>query len=724
MEVAELLSRVSEYLPADRVAIIEDAYRFAESAHDGQMRLSGEPYIQHPLHAAYTVAGLQLDAGAVSAALLHDTMEDCGVTPDRMQEQFGPEITRLVEGATKLSKMHWHPPEGRLNDSLQAENLRKMFLAMAEDVRVVIIKLADRLHNMRTLDAQDPVKQVRIAAETMDIYAPLAHRLGIWQIKWELEDLAFRHLEPEKYREIAQLVSSKRASRERYIGQVEAILTEELAKSQIAAEVKGRAKHIYSIYQKISKYEVQGKSFNEIYDLLALRVLVDSVTDCYNALGVVHSLWRPIPGQFDDYIASPKDSMYQSLHTTVMCLGQRPLEIQIRTHEMHDMSEYGIAAHWRYKEGGKRDQRYEERMAWLRRLLEWQRDMSSADDFVDSVKTDVFADQVFVYTPKGEIKDLPAGSTPLDFAYRIHTDLGHNCVGAKVNGRLVSLNSALSNGDVIEVVTSRTSRGPSRDWLNADLNYLKTNHAREKVRQWFKRRERDENIDRGREMLEKELRRLGVNLAEKQQELLRLFHQDSADDLFAKIGCGDLGTHQIASRLASVMEARQEPILPPPVPSMQRVVASNIQVLGQDDLLTSMARCCTPVPGDEITGYVTRSRGVTIHRADCPNIVNAGEDERIVPVQWGRSEQKYPVAVQILALDRVGLLRDITTLISDENVNMNGVRTQSTGSHETSVYLTVETTGIEQLTRLLNKLEGIRGVLSVGRSREGARAEA
>ncbi|HEY8820159.1 MAG TPA: RelA/SpoT family protein, partial [Dehalococcoidia bacterium] len=451
MEVAELLSRVSEYLPADRVAIIEDAYRFAESAHDGQMRLSGEPYIQHPLHAAYTVAGLQLDAGAVSAALLHDTMEDCGVTPDRMQEQFGPEITRLVEGATKLSKMHWHPAEGRLNDSLQAENLRKMFLAMAEDVRVVIIKLADRLHNMRTLDAQDPVKQVRIAAETMDIYAPLAHRLGIWQIKWELEDLAFRHLEPEKYREIAQLVSSKRASRERYIGQVEAILTEELAKSQIAAEVKGRAKHIYSIYQKISKYEVQGKSFNEIYDLLALRVLVDSVTDCYNALGVVHSLWRPIPGQFDDYIASPKDSMYQSLHTTVMCLGQRPLEIQIRTHEMHDMSEYGIAAHWRYKEGGKRDQRYEERMAWLRRLLEWQRDMSSADDFVDSVKTDVFSDQVFVYTPKGEIKDLPAGSTPLDFAYRIHTDLGHNCVGAKVNGRLVSLNSALSNGDVIEV---------------------------------------------------------------------------------------------------------------------------------------------------------------------------------------------------------------------------------------------------------------------------------
>ncbi len=723
MELAQLLDRVGDYLPADKVSLIADAYAFAEQAHAGQARLSGEPYIQHPLEAAYTVAGLQLDASAVAAALLHDTMEDCGVTPAQLEKRFGPEVTRLVEGTTKLSKMHWQPPEGRPADSSQAENLRKMFLAMAEDVRVVIIKLADRLHNMRTLDAKEPEKRRRIAAETMEIYAPLANRLGIWQIKWELEDLSFRHLNPERYREIAQLVQSKRAMREQYIRQVERILTEELEKHGVKAEVKGRAKHIYSIYQKIARYEAQGKSFNEIYDLLALRVLVETPADCYNALGIVHNLWRPIPGQFDDYIASPKDSMYQSLHTTVMCLGARPLEVQIRTHEMHQVAEYGVAAHWRYKEGGKRDLRFEERLAWLRQLLDWQRELKTADDFVDSVKTDIFGDQVFVYTPKGEIKDLPAGSTPLDFAYRIHTELGHNCVGAKVNGRLVTLNHALQNGDVVEIMSSKSSRGPSRDWLNADLGYLKTNHAKEKVRAWFKRRERVENIERGRELLEKELRRLGLSLAEKQGELLKLYHLDSADDLFQKVGCGDLSLHQITTRLAAAMEAQQEPILPPAVASPRRVVPSTIRVLGQDDLLTSIARCCTPVPGDEIVGYVTRSRGVTIHRADCPNIVSGAEDERLVPVEWGRAEEFYPVAVHISALDRVGLLRDITTLISDEKVNMSGVRTQRRNDHETSIQLTVEIKGIEQLSRLLNRIEGVRGVISVGRAREGVRAE-
>ncbi len=723
MDIAELLDRVAEYLPEDKVSVVARAYAFAEQAHDGAFRLSGEPYIQHPLEAAYTVADLRLDASAVAAALMHDTMEDCGVTPAQLEKAFGPEIARLVEGTTKLSKMHWRPPEGQPADGSQAENLRKMFLAMAEDVRVVIIKLADRLHNMRTLDAKEPEKRRRIAAETMEIYAPLANRLGIWQIKWELEDLSFRHLSPERYREIAQLVQSKRTMREQYIKQVERILTEELDKHGVKAEVKGRAKHIYSIYQKIARYEAQGKSFNEIYDLLALRVLVESNADCYNALGLVHNLWRPIPGQFDDYIASPKDSMYQSLHTTVMCLGARPIEVQIRTQEMHQIAEYGVAAHWRYKEGGKRDLRFEERLAWLRQLLDWQRELKTADDFVDSVKTDIFGDQVFVYTPKGEIKDMPAGSTPLDFAYRIHTDLGHNCVGTKVNGRLLPLNHTLHNGDVVEIMSSKSSRGPSRDWLNADLGYLKTNHAKEKVRAWFKKRERVENIERGRELLEKELRRLGVSLAEKHGELLKLYHLDSTDDLFQKVGCGDLSLHQITSRLAAAMEAQQEPILPPAVASPRRVVPSNIRVLGQDDLLTSIARCCTPVPGDEIVGYITRSRGVTIHRCDCPNIAAGGEDERIVPVQWGRAEDFYPVALHITAMDRVGLLRDITTLISDEKVNMNGVRTQRRNDHETSIQLTVEIKGIEQLSRLLNKIEGVRGVISVGRAREGIRAE-
>jgi len=720
MEPDELFARVAEYLPPDKVALIREAYAFAEEAHRGQMRLSGEPYIQHPLHAAYTVANLQLDASSVAAALLHDVLEDCGITPQQLSTKFGPEIARLVEGTTKLAKMHWRPAEGR--DASQAENLRKMFLAMAEDVRVVIIKLADRLHNMRTLDAQPPEKRVRIAAETMEIYAPLANRLGIWQLKWELEDLSFRYLNPEKYHEIASLVASKRASREKYIGQVEAILSEELRKHGLNAEVKGRAKHIYSIYQKIRKYEAQGKSFNEIYDLLALRVIVDTVADCYNALGIVHGLWRPIPGQFDDYIANPKDSMYQSLHTTVMCLGARPLEVQIRTHEMHEIAEYGVAAHWRYKEGTKRDRVFEERLAWLRRLLEWQRDLASADDFVDSVKTDIFADQVFVYTPRGDIKDLPAGSTPLDFAYRIHTELGHNCVGAKVNGRLVPLNHQLQNGDIVEILTSKNSRGPSRDWLNPELNYLKTTHAREKVRAWFKKRERAENIERGRELLEKELRRLGLSLNEKLPDILKLQHLDSADDLYAKIGVGDLSPHQVTQRLAQALEAQHEPILPVPVTRPQRAVAASIHVNGQSDMLTSIARCCTPVPGDPIVGYVTRSRGVTIHRADCLNILN-GEKERLVPVEWGSAEQLYPVALRIVAVDRVGLLRDITTLISDEKVNVSGVRTQERGDRETCVYLTVETTGIAQLTRLLHKIEGVRGVLSVTRSRDSLRAE-
>ena len=720
MEATELYTRVAEYLPPDKVALVEHAYDFAERAHDGQMRLSGEPYIQHPLHAAYTVARLQLDASSVAAALLHDVLEDCGVTPKELTAEFSGEIARLVEGTTKLAKMHWRPSEGR--DGSQAENLRKMFLAMAEDVRVVIIKLADRLHNMRTLDAQPPEKRVRIAAETMEIYAPLANRLGIWQLKWELEDLSFRYLNPEKYREIAALVQSKRASREKYIGQVEAILSEELAKHGLIAEVKGRAKHIFSIYQKIRKYEAQGKSFNEIYDLLALRVIVETMADCYNALGVVHGLWRPIPGQFDDYIANPKDSMYQSLHTTVMCLGARPLEVQIRTQEMHEIAEYGVAAHWRYKEGTKRDQAFEERLAWLRRLLEWQRDMTTADDFVDSVKTDIFTDQVFVYTPKGDVKDLPAGATPLDFAYRIHTELGHGCVGAKVNGRLVPLNTALENGDIVEIVSSKVPRGPSRDWLNPELHYLNTNHAREKVRAWFKKRERAENIERGRELLEKELRRFGVSLAEKQAEILKLQHIEAPEDLYAKVGVGDLSLQQITQRLAQAMEAREEPILPAAVTRPQRFIANSIQVNGQADMLTSIARCCTPVPGDEIVGYVTRSRGVTIHRADCLNVVN-GEEERIVAVEWGHAEQFYPVALRIIAMDRVGLLRDITATISDERVNMNGVRTQEHGDHETAVYLTVETTGIAQLSRLLHKLEAVRGVLSVSRNREGVRSE-
>jgi guanosine-3',5'-bis(diphosphate) 3'-pyrophosphohydrolase len=718
--LSALLDTASEYLPADRLPLIEEAYSFAERAHSGQMRASGDPYIQHPLHAAITVAGLQLDATSIAGALLHDVQEDCGVTPAELTERFGSDVARIVEGATKLTRLEErsHTGSGPAG-SLQAENLRKMFLAMAEDVRVVIVKLADRLHNMRTLDYKSPDKRLRTAQETMEIYAPLASRLGIWQLKWELEDLAFRYLEPDTYREIAALVASKRATRERYVAQVETILKEELDRQGIHAEVTGRAKHIYSIHQKMRKYAEQGKSFSEIYDLLALRVLVETVSDCYNALGTVHGLWRPIPGQFDDYIANAKESMYQSLHTTVMCLGARPLEVQIRTYEMHRLAEYGVAAHWRYKEGGKRDVRYEERMAWLRQLLEWQRELSVADEFVESVKTDLFQDQVFVYTPKGEIKDLPAGATPIDFAYRIHTDLGHRCVGAKVNNRLVGLNTQLQNGDIVQIVTSKVPRGPSRDWLNANLGYVKTTHAREKIRQWFKRQERAENIERGREMLDKELRRLGLSAGEHQDDILRLFHYDHLDDFLAAVGYGGVSTQQIGLRLATLVQSQTQPDLPAPQTEPRRPAGTpSIEVLGTGDLLTQLARCCTPVPGDQIIGYVTRSRGVTIHRQDCPNVLNEDEPERLIQVGWGSQLQSHPVAVRIEAYDRVGLLRDISQLIADEKVNMTGVRTQEYGDRTTSVHLTLETTGIEQLTRLLNKIEMIRGVSSASRVRE------
>ena len=713
----ELLKRAHDYLPEDRVALIEEAYRFAEAAHAGQERLSGEPFIVHPLDAALTIAALQQDAVAIAAALLHDVQEDCDVTNEELERRFGAEVAKLVDGATKLKRIEWQAPEpGVVDGALQAENLRKMFLAMAEDVRVVIVKLADRLHNMRTLEYLEPAKRLHTAQETMEIYAPLASRLGIWQIKWELEDLAFRHLQPEKYEEIAQLITSSRTTRERYIAEVEKMLQDELSKHGIEASVQGRAKHIYSVHQKMEKYAAQGKTFNEIYDLLALRVLVDSVTDCYAVLGLVHGLWRPIPGQFDDYIANPKEGVYQSIHTTVMYLGARPLEVQVRTHEMHRLAEYGVAAHWRYKEGGRQDVRFEERLSWLRQLLEWQRDMSHAEEFVETVKTDLFGDQVFVYTPKGELKDLPAGSTAIDLAYRIHTDLGHHCIGAKVNGRLVALNQPLHNGDVVEIMVGRSSRGPSRDWLNRNLGYVRTSHTRQKIRQWFRKQERAENVDKGREMLEKELRRLGVALALCKDDLLSRFRYKSLDDLYAALGVGGLSLHQVANRLERFLTP-EEPEIPTTVETPRRPVpAGSIQVLGAGDLLTQLGQCCNPVPGDEIIGYVTRSRGVTVHRRDCFNVIHEDEPQRLVEVEWGRTGEFFPVAVDIEAWDRVGLLRDISVIIAEEKVNMVAVRTQERGDQTTAISLTLETQGVGQLSRLLSKLETVRGVMSVRRA--------
>jgi len=721
-EIAQpLLTKAREYLPPKAVAKVEAAYDFAATCHAGQLRRSGDPVITHPLHAAQTIASLQLDADTIAAALLHDVQEDCGVTNDDIKKQFGAEVAMLVEGVTKLGQIPWQATEALSgDDNIQAENLRKMFLAMAQDLRVVIIKLADRLHNMLTLKALPADDRIRIAGETMEIYAPLASRLGIWEMKWQLEDLAFHYLEPDRYKFIAGMLDAKREARERYVARVKEILDEELARQGVAAEIQGRAKHIYSIYQKIEKYASASRGASEIYDLLAVRILVNDVSDCYAALGVVHGLWRPLPGTFDDYIANPKESMYQALHTTVMSLDTRPMEVQIRSYEMHRSAEYGVAAHWRYKEGSKRDLRYEERLAWLRQLLEWHREMAQAEELVEAVKSDIFQDQVFVFTPKGEVKDLPKGATPIDFAYRIHTDLGHMCVGAKVNGRLVPLNTELSNGDVTEIMTSRSSKGPSRDWLNANLGYVRTSHARGKIRTWFKRQERAENIARGKEMLEKELHRLGASMAEVQDDLLKLFRYEDRDDFLLRVGCGDISTQQIAKKLAPLLQPEEEVTVEPPAAPAGATYTTSVRVLGTGDLLSRLARCCNPVPGDAIIGYVTRGEGVSVHRNDCGNILNEDERERLVDVEWGRRGHLYPVAVRIEAWDRVGLLRDISTMVAEERVNMVGFHTQEQEDGLITISVTLETTGIEQLTRLLSKLEAVRGVLSVGRRLQSA----
>src|SRR2546422_3044715 len=617
-----VLSRVASYLAPKGMDLVQEAYAFAAERHAGQLRKSGDPAITHPLHAAETIANLQLDASTIAAAVLRDVQEDCGVTNQEIAKRFGSEVAVMVEGVTKLGLIGGQAAEARSGEAhTQAENLRKMFLAMAQDLRVVIIKLADRLHNMKTLWALKPDDQRRIARETMEIYAPLAARLGIWDIKWQLEDLSFRYLQPDDYKFVADLIDAKRGVRETYVTQVTDFIREELKKHGIQAEIQGRAKHIYSIHSKMEKYAAEGKSVDEIYDLLAVRVLVETVTDCYTALGVVHGLWRPLSGSFDDYIANPKESLYQSLHTTVMALNTQPLEVQIRTHEMHQASEYGIAAHWRYKEGAKRDIRYEERLAWLRQLLDWQREISQAEEVVEAVKTDIFQDQVFVFTPKGDIKDLPTRSTPLDFAYRIHTDLGHRFVGAKVNGRLVSLNYQVKNGEVIEVLTSKSSKGPSRDWMNSNLGFIRTTHAREKIRQWFKRQERAENIARGKEMVEKELHRLGTSVSEMEQQLLKMFKFEDLEDFFLRVGYGEISTQQIGTKIASLLQEQEDTVQTVTAPS-KPTYSTTINVLGTGDLLTRMARCCSPVPGADIIGYITRGEGVSVHRRDCSNVLN------------------------------------------------------------------------------------------------------
>ena len=716
-----LIERVGAYLPEDSIELVGQAYLYADECHSGQMRQSGDPYIAHPLETALFLADLHLDTHTIVAALLHDVVEDCGVSLEEITLRFGPEVSKLVDGVTKLTRMDdkLQPPAedvaGLMDDaeSLHAESLRKMLVSMAEDIRVVLIKLADRLHNMNTLDALPPEKRKRIAQETLDIYSPLAHRLGIWEIKWRLDDLAFRHLNEEKYREISKILASKRTEREDYIEKVSSTLRDELAKYDITAEVIGRPKGIYSTYLKMEKYQEQGKQLGDIYDLFALRVLVNETADCYKTLGVVHQLWHPIPGQFDDYIGNPKENMYQALHTTVICDGGTPLEVQIKTFELHQIAEYGVAAHWAYKEGNSGDQRFEEKMTWLRQLIDWQREVSGTAEFIESVKQDIFHDQVFVYTPKGRIVELTSGSTPVDFAYKIHTALGHHCIGAKVNGKLVALDTTLENGDTVEVINSKSDRGPSLDWLNPNRGFVRSAGARQSVRQWFRKQERSTNIERGKEVLRRELRRLNQKIND--ETILGLFKVDTMDDLMADLGSGNIAESLLSHRLAQIGHETEEPLAKRRNDLPLTNLNSGITVLGVGDLLVHIGRCCNPIPGDPIIGFITRIRGVTVHKQDCPSVRHEDEPERLVNVQWGKEQQLYPVRIIMKAYDRVGLLRDVTALVSNEGVNIASVVTGDYSNGTVTLSLTCHTTGLDQLNKLFSKLDGVHGCISVTR---------
>lgn len=718
---SDLYSKIEIYLKNKDIKFIEKAYNFAREAHDGQLRLSGEDFFEHPKQTAIFLADLKLDSSTIAAALLHDVVEDCDCDTQDIERIFGLDVSRLVDGVTKLSRndvigdSEFSPTtkfydEDIPEDIAQAETLRKMLMAMADDVRVVLIKLADRLHNMRTISFLPLNRRLAMSRETIEIYAPLAHRLGIWEIKWLLEDLSFQQLNPQEYKNISKRLNSKRQVREDYVKNIVSQIENELLSQEIRANVYGRPKHIFSIHKKIQKYANINREVSEIHDLFAVRIIVDEVKDCYAALGVIHTKYHPLPNQFDDYIANPKDNLYQSLHTAVLGENSLPVEVQIRTKEMHQVAEYGVAAHWLYKEGVETDTAFEEKMTWLRKLLDWQRDASGPVDFVESFKTDIFQNQVFVYTPNEDVIELPIGATSLDFAYRIHTDVGHGCVGAKVNGKLVSLNHELNNGDTVQIMTSKTVKGPSHDWINPSFGYVKTASARAKIRHWFNRQERQTNIVRGKELFQK-LGRLDLDVEEK--NVAERLHYKNIEDLFVALGDGSLTTEKILNRLTL---NEHKPTKSNIVETSRTGPASGIQVLGVGDLYTSIARCCNPIMGDLIVGFITRGRGVSVHRQNCPNILAEDESERLVSVTWGETKTLNPVRIQLKCEDRVGLLGDVTSVISNEKINIANINTEE---YDDMVFisLTVYTSGIEQLDRLYTKLEAVSGVLGVIRLR-------
>jgi GTP diphosphokinase / guanosine-3',5'-bis(diphosphate) 3'-diphosphatase len=718
MTIAGLIDRVGSYDPGlDREWLVR-VYALAGAAHQGQHRASGESYIEHPLAVAGILAELEMDHQTIAAALLHDVVEDTSITAEQVSAQFGDEVARLVDGVTKLTRIPYQSKE-----DAQVENLRKMFLAMAKDIRVIIIKLADRLHNMRTLASLSDAKQQAIARETLEIYAPIAHRLGIWKIKWEIEDECLRYLDPSAFQDIVDLVAKTRREREADVDTAIANLREEFAQMKINAEIQGRPKHFYSIYSKISK----GRDFSTIYDLTAIRIIVDSVKDCYAALGAVHAMWTPLPGRFKDYIAMPKPNMYQSLHTTVVGPSGDPLEIQIRTWEMHRTGEYGIAAHWRYKEGGKADQ-FENKLSWLRALLEWQKDMRDSRVFMENLKLDLFDSQVFVFSPRGDVYSIVAGGTPLDFAYLVHTDVGNHCVGAKVNGRIVPLDYQMQNGDICEILVNKSSGHPSLDWLSI----VKTSSAKHKIKQWFRKEQREENVLAGQESLEQELARAGLRPDAARGELIERIaarlNYATPTDLFAAIGFGDASAQAVANRLRdeikhdNVVDLTKIGRAPVARKSVRR--ASGVRIAGIDDVLVRLSKCCSPVPGDPIIGYVTIGRGVSVHRADCPNVGYVQKTpERIMQVHWVTDAGlTHSVDIEVEAEDRPQLVQDIMAVFSELKTQVSSVNARVRKDGVAITSLTVLIRDLDHLHKLIVKLERLPKIRRVYRVTKRERA--
>lgn len=716
----ELSKKILSYNTNADIQLLNKVYEFAVRAHEGQLRSSGEPYITHPLEVAYILAELGLDLPTISAGLLHDVVEDTEYTLETVEAMFGSEIAHLVNGVTKLGRIEY-----RSKEEQQVENLRKMFFAMAHDIRVILIKLADRLHNMRTLKHLPEAKQKEISEETMEIYAPLAHRLGIYKIKWELEDLSLRYQDQKAYYEMVDKIAMKRDEREAYISNVVGILIDKLSDVGIKAEIDGRPKHFYSIYKKMLE---QNKDIDEIYDLIAVRVTVETIRDCYGALGIVHTLWKPIPGRFKDYIAMPKSNMYQSLHTTVVGPEGEPFEIQIRTWDMHRTAEYGIAAHWRYKEGAKSDNDFDQKLSWLRQLLEWQSDLGDAREFMETLKIDVFSDAVFVFSPKGDVYELPSGSNPIDFAYRVHTNVGHRCVGAKINGKIVTLDYKLRNGDIVEIITTKQPNGPSRDWLKI----VKTSQAKNKIRGWFKKEKRDENIVKGKENLEKETKKLALEPAEllkadKLLEIAKRFNLFTLEDLYAALGDGAITYQQILSRLKDDIK-KDKPLTVEDIrstiqpenkkPARRSKENHGVRVKGEDDVMVRLARCCNPVPGDPIIGYITRGRGVSVHRQDCGNVINhqLGEEERMIEVSWDdRPEGAYHVKLEVTASDRAGLLNDVMLILSELRISAEWVSARGNKDKTAAIDLELELKNKEQLEIIIHRIKKVKGVYDVWR---------